>query len=106
MPLTYSKKKKTNSQTPPLSSQKDEEASSLKHKQPLPLQPPQTIHIPASLHDSLDSRLTQLPPLLGCFLLATRFGLATPARRDAGQDLPAIMRGEVDEADIAARRLS
>jgi hypothetical protein len=47
----------------------------LKHQQSLPFQPPQTVHITTCLHDGLHRRLTQLPPLLCCFLLTSRFRL-------------------------------
>ena len=81
-------------------------ASIFQNQQPLPLQPPQTIHIPAGFHNSLHRRLTQFPPLLGRLLLAARFRLATPAWRNACQDLAAIMRREVNEPDVRRTRLS
>ena len=80
--------------------------SIFQHQQPLPLQSPQTIHIPTRLHDRLHRRLAQLPSLLSRLLLAARFRLATPARRHARQDLAAIVRREVDEAYIRRARLS
>lgn len=81
-------------------------ASTFQNQQPLPFQPPQTIHISAGFHNGLHRRLAQLPPLLGCLLLAARFRLATPARRNACQDLAAVMRREVDEPDVWRTRLS
>lgn len=82
--------------------------STLKNKQPLPLQPPQTIHIASSLHNRLHSRLTQLPPLLRSLLLAARFRLTAPRWRHAPENLPAIVGREVDEANVArgGRRLA
>ena len=63
---------------------------------------PQHLHIPPSIPHGPHSRLTQLPPLLPLFRLASRFRLGTPARGHPSQDLPAIIWGVVDEIDDAS----
>ncbi len=60
---------------------------------------PQSPHIPTSLLNRPDSRQTQLPPPLVRLLLPLHLRLRTPARRDGRQELFAVVRGEVDEAD-------
>ena len=61
----------------------------------------QRLDIAARIPDRPRSRLAQLPPPITGLLLAPGLRLRTPARRHPTQDLAAIARREIDEADGA-----
>lgn len=77
---------------------------SLSLKPSLHLQHPQPLHVPACFHDRLHCGKTQLPSLLRGLLLPPRFSLTAPTRRHSSQDLPAVVRREVDKAHVSLTR--
>lgn len=72
----------------------------LQNQQHIPLQMPDFIDIPPSFYHRLHSRLTQLPPLLSSLSLASSFGLAASARRNASENSFTIVGRKVDKADV------